>query len=243
MNFTMIPWGNAYYNTTECPTESFDKENGMKCWTKACGGANPPADCFTGKIFTQHGTGEESADTMESCAIAHYPDIEAQWQFVYCFEGQHGAQMSAAQFCAKSAGMDYAALHTCATGAEGASLDAAAARRTAQYGLTRLGTPWIVINGKCPSDTATTAPALTTARLLSCRQVPVQHGRHAQDRVRSHPCAQAGRLQLSAAPQRFLRAKWLAGGWRQRAVSAEGAARGNRINFNNRPGRGPPPGR
>ena len=92
INFTMIPWGNAYYNTTECPTDYFDKQNGMKCWIKACGGANPPADCFVGspkgKIFAQHGSREEGADTIESCAIAHYPDFQTYMKFIYCFEGQ-----------------------------------------------------------------------------------------------------------------------------------------------------------
>jgi hypothetical protein len=50
--------------------------------------------------------------------------------------------MSSAKKCAAAAGMDYAALDTCLTGAEGAALDGVAAQRTAQYGLTRLGKSW-----------------------------------------------------------------------------------------------------
>lgn len=42
MNFTFFPWGNAYYNTSQCGTNYFDKQRGMYCWLKECGGQNPP---------------------------------------------------------------------------------------------------------------------------------------------------------------------------------------------------------
>jgi len=147
MNFTFYPWGNAYYNTTKCGTDGFDKQAGMYCWIKECGGHSPADGCFKGKKWCQHGDDECMADTIEACAIKHYPDPATYMKFMICFEGDHEAKVSAAEGCAKSSGMDFSTINTCATGAEADEVDALNAQATAQYGSGRLGTPWVVVNG------------------------------------------------------------------------------------------------
>lgn len=64
IDFTFYPWGNAYYNTSKCGTSGYDKQVGMTCWVKECGGDNPPQDCFKGDVLCQHGDGECNADSI-----------------------------------------------------------------------------------------------------------------------------------------------------------------------------------
>jgi hypothetical protein len=99
MNFTFYPWGNAYFNTTTCGTDGFDKQNGMYCWIKECGVASPPADCFKGKKWCQHGGDECQADTIEGCVIKHYPDPATYMKFMVCFEGEHEAKVIVTNVC------------------------------------------------------------------------------------------------------------------------------------------------
>lgn len=152
MNFTFYPWGNAYFNTTTCGTDGFDKQNGMYCWIKECGVASPPADCFKGKKWCQHGGDECQADTIEGCVIKHYPDPATYMKFMVCFEGEHEAKESAAEGCAKSSGMEFSTISSCVNGPEGDAVDAVNAMATAKYGTGRLGTPWVVVNGKALQD-------------------------------------------------------------------------------------------
>lgn len=162
MNFTFIPWGNAYYDTAECPTRSFDKQRGMYCWIKACGAVNPPADCYTGKKLCQHGTAECEADTVEACAIDAHPDFVDYMPFVDCLENPFSATKG--QACAEKLGWaDWDDIHTCATGAAGQALDAANAAKTVAFGTSRLGTPWVVVNGKALEDPTTLTRAVCTA--------------------------------------------------------------------------------
>ena len=88
------------------------------------------------------------ADTIEGCAIKHYPDPATYMKFMVCFEGENEAKVSAADGCAKKSGMDYSTINTCATGSEAEAVDAVNAMATAKYGVSRLGTPWVVVNGK-----------------------------------------------------------------------------------------------
>ena len=70
LNFTFVPWGNAYYNIKKCGTSGFDKQKGMDCWVKACNVKDPPADCFDkslSPVLCQHGDGECEADAIEAC--------------------------------------------------------------------------------------------------------------------------------------------------------------------------------
>ena len=151
-NSTFIPWGNAYYDTKECPTSSFDKTKGMYCWIAACGGASPPADCYTGpKKFCQHGMPECEGDTVEACAIKYHPEATDYMPFIDCLENPFSATKG--QACATRLGWsDWAEIHACAAGAEGQALDAANAAATVAFGASRLGTPWVVVNGKALDD-------------------------------------------------------------------------------------------
>jgi hypothetical protein len=155
MNFTFVPWGNAYYNTTKCGGDYFDKQNGMYCWIKECGGDSPASDCFTGKKWCQHGNDECDADTLEGCAVKHYPDVNTYWPFINCFEGKQKARMTSAKACATKASMDYSILETCLKGSDGEAIDAMNAQMTAKFGSSRLGTPWVVVNGKALEDPST----------------------------------------------------------------------------------------
>ncbi len=155
MDYKFFPWGNAYYNTTACGTSGFDK-NVMFCWVKECGGASPPADCFTGVKLCQHGTNECEADTLEACAIDTYPDPADYAPFVTCFEGENRAQLWAAPTCARHVGLDYAKIASCtANASRTAALDVAMAKATVALGVAKLGTPWVLLDGQYVSDTNT----------------------------------------------------------------------------------------
>ena len=166
LDFHFIPWGNAYYNTSECGTSSFDKTNGMYCWIKRCGkgtALTPDADCFVGKKMCQHGEAECEADTLEACAVELYPDFKQYMPFVYCFEGKGHSASTRAEGCAQETGLDYAQLKACAQGSQGAQLDAANAKATADFGSSRLGTPWLVVNGRALEDPDTLLKSVCSA--------------------------------------------------------------------------------
>ena len=125
LDYRFIPWGNAYYNTSECGGPSFDKTH-MFCWVEQCGSDSPPADCFSGPKVCQHGTDECEANTLEACAKSLYPQPKDFAPFVTCFEGEHRSQSSAVGPCAKKAGLDAEAISGCAKNATMANaLDAA----------------------------------------------------------------------------------------------------------------------
>ena len=153
MDFDFVPWGNAYYNTKKCHTWGFDKEKGMTCWVKECGGDNPPDDCFTTSpmhgILCQHGKEECEADTLEACVMHLHPEPAAYVPFLYCFEGVGQSQQSVAQKCATENQLDWSAISSCPSNSTlTASLDAANAARTAKLGTAKIGTPWILVNGE-----------------------------------------------------------------------------------------------
>lgn len=145
------------YNTQKCHTDGFDKQDGTFCWAKECGGENPPSDCFDASqspILCQHGEGECNGDTLEGCVFAHSSLANAM-AFLYCFEGENGADMSSAKDCASKAGVDYDAAMTCYNGPQAAKVDAHNAKLTAALGDSKLGTPWVMLNGQNLQDPST----------------------------------------------------------------------------------------
>lgn len=153
MNFDFVPWGNAYYNTQKCHTDGFNKERGMICWVQQCGGATPDPDCFTAPVLCQHGQTECDADTLEACVIHAYPKASSYVPFLYCFEGVGGAAADKAEGCALKAGLDWDTIQSCTQNKTlTSSLDAANAKRTAELGKSKEGTPWIMVNGKHLDD-------------------------------------------------------------------------------------------
>lgn len=148
LSYTFYPWGNAYYNTSACGTaQGFDKD-AMFCWAKECGGAAPAKDCFTGTKLCQHGEDECAADALEACVINIY-DAKDFSPFVTCFEGHHRSRLSSAQKCAEQSALNYSLIAACAADAsQTAALDAANAKATAALGTSKLGTPWVVLDGE-----------------------------------------------------------------------------------------------
>jgi interferon gamma-inducible protein 30 len=165
LDYTMVPFGNAYYNTTKCGTGSYDKQHGMFCWISQCGGDNPPAECFDASVaplMCQHGPDECYANTLESCAI-HLNGGSASpavLDFIYLYEGLNEGRKPAAPKCAAAAGLDFDALNKCATGAVGEALMVANAKKTIALGPSKLGTPWVLVNGVVLQDATTLLEAV-----------------------------------------------------------------------------------
>mgnify|MGYP001219664600 FL=1 len=149
-----LPWGNAYVNISKCGTEDYSKQ-AMYCWIQECGVSDPDDACFdeSNKIC-QHSTEECDANLAEACARKYSPSQYAFVSFLACFEKAEG-DMSALESCASDSKIDVDNFNTCRNSSEGVELDMNNARATAQFGSSRLGTPWIVVNGKhidTPSD-------------------------------------------------------------------------------------------
>ena len=97
--YDFVPFGNAYYNTTQCGGKHYSKDN-MFCWVKQCGGKSPPAECFAGKPVCQHGPAECLANLYEACAVDMYEPSQFA-PFVKCFEGDMKANASKMGGCAR----------------------------------------------------------------------------------------------------------------------------------------------
>ena len=132
-----IPWGNAYYNISECTGPSGFSKEIMGCWADNCGGGYPKPDCYVGKKICQHGEQECLGNTLESCVIQHYPVPQLWFSFVYCFEGENKGSMDKAQQCASSSQMNWQVLQQCMTGPEGIGIDRGNAQLTAKVGSDR----------------------------------------------------------------------------------------------------------
>ena len=69
------------------------------------------------------------------------------WSFLLCFEGMHESSLGAAEECAQSAGIDYGKIQTCSKGPQAEKIDVANAIATAKLGASKLGTPWVLVDG------------------------------------------------------------------------------------------------
>ncbi|KAH3766925.1 Gamma-interferon-inducible lysosomal thiol reductase [Pelomyxa schiedti] len=154
MDLVVIPWGNAYCDTTTCPNpigNRYDVDT-RECWNAACVNDTAPSDCFTciavdttGQIC-QHGNDECIGNRYEGCAIYLYPDSH-QWEpFVYCYEGLHGGDTKYLQTCSTYASLDYNKLYACATSSTGVNIDIGNAKHTNNLGP-HPGVPYTLING------------------------------------------------------------------------------------------------
>lgn len=165
LDFTMIPFGNAYYNISQCKNAGNTSlrwstgylTTARRCWDDFCK-QNPGDACFDGPIQCQHGPNECLVDELEGCAFAQQPDPVINMPFVYCFEGVKVAAMSgggrnvsnqtifaAANECATSLGFNYTALKECVDGGQGKSIVRANARRTFLLNPEHLYTPWVTM--------------------------------------------------------------------------------------------------
>mmetsp|Transcript_20467 Transcript_20467/g.32640 ORF Transcript_20467/g.32640 Transcript_20467/m.32640 type:complete len:175 (-) Transcript_20467:79-603(-) len=122
------------------------------CWFNTCvkQGVSPASDCFTGDLVAQHGDMEKQFNTIEACAVKHYPKWQEYWPFVQCAEqNYHGVGLAGVKFCAAKAKLDFAALQSCASGSDGQEANAAQAKLTPDHP----GVPYILINGQPVDDT------------------------------------------------------------------------------------------
>lgn len=154
LDYTFYPWGNAYYNISQCGGPVYSKDRYF-CWVEACGNNSLPAtDCYSGTVVCQHGQKECDADTLELCAMHIYPAPAAYAPFVYCFEGVHESDWSAAPSCAALTGLSWDLLSACFEDeALTGRLEADAARATAALGSAKQGTPWVLVNGEVLEET------------------------------------------------------------------------------------------
>lgn len=148
----MVPFGNAYFNTSQCGQPSYDRD-AVGCFRKLCGGSHPSPDCFSGPLLCQHGEDECFANRLEGCAFktAKFPS----WvPFVACYEKDGDLSKSNAQRCAAASGLQYGQMAACATGSEGSKVDVANARRTLAYSGDWMGTPTVTVNGQTLTNPA-----------------------------------------------------------------------------------------
>mmetsp|Transcript_806 Transcript_806/g.1422 ORF Transcript_806/g.1422 Transcript_806/m.1422 type:complete len:184 (+) Transcript_806:229-780(+) len=160
MDFSLIPWGNAYYNTSACGGKHGYNKTRMYCWIKECGVDKPPADCFTSPVLCQHGPNECLANRIEAFAVSYSNETIAAL-FTICFEalfdpswmnGTKRDVYNAASQCAVKFHISQTSLIGCAKGDQGAKLEKEMAEKTAKYGVNREGTPWVVVNGQVLKD-------------------------------------------------------------------------------------------
>jgi len=148
----MVPWGNAYFNTSKCGRAAYDREQ-VDCYRTLCRKDGPP-DCFTGVLLCQHGGAECFGNRIEGCAFRH-ADFESWYPFVNCFEKDGDLSPANAQKCAESAGLDYSEMEKCANSTAGAAVDVADAKATLAYTGDWMGTPTVTVAGKTVNDPAT----------------------------------------------------------------------------------------
>ena len=146
--YDFIPFGDAYYNTTQCGGKTYAKDN-MFCWVEQCGGKSPPAECFAGKPVCQHGPAECLANLYEACAKYVYPDPTMYGPFVTCLEGDKKADAEWWGPCARHWGLDDAKISACAANDTLANqVTMENAKKTLLLGSTKPGTPWVLLNGE-----------------------------------------------------------------------------------------------
>lgn len=157
MDLNIVPWGNAYYNISQCAGPEYDRTK-YYCWVQYCapGVSNPPRDCYNSAILCQHGPNECLGNNIEMCVVDKYSNNPLQLKdFIYCFEIENGGAESSVAQCAASANMDYTYIQSCYNNpTQLAGLQAFYANETASLGASKQGVPWVIINGVVLQNTA-----------------------------------------------------------------------------------------
>jgi hypothetical protein len=151
LEFGFYPFGNAYYNTSQTPG-AYSKDN-MFQWISQCNGTSPPAECFAGEPVCQHGPSECQANLIEACTAYLYPDPTDFGGFLKCFEGQKKSDPSEMGGCARyyiQGCQDCDKKITACTqnSTLATQLTLANAKQTLKLGASKLGTPWVLVNGE-----------------------------------------------------------------------------------------------
>jgi len=151
MDLTVAPFGNAFYNTSECPYDTYSHD-GIMCWINSCSKPTAPSDCFEGKTVCQHGPNECVANRVEACALGMY-GIETGVKFVECLEQAYKstwrgtAGRSLVLKAALACSNQDQELMDCFNGGQGDRFQANFAQMTVALGTAKKGTPWVLVNG------------------------------------------------------------------------------------------------
>jgi len=148
----MIPWGNAYFNTTKCGRPEYDRAQ-VDCYRTLCANDGAP-DCFTGPVLCQHGASECFGNRLEGCLFVN-ANFATWYPFVDCFEKDGDLSKRNAEACAQKAGLDYTQMEKCVRGTQGDQVDVANAKATLAYSGNWLGTPTVTVAGKTVADPST----------------------------------------------------------------------------------------
>jgi len=108
VNFTMVPFGNAYYDIPQCKGKGYPEQR--YCWANLA--ANGSQAAFNGDLVCQHGADECYANLVEACAVDAYP-AEKYWPFIYCYEGENECKKGSDKTCATKAGLDWSKIEAC----------------------------------------------------------------------------------------------------------------------------------
>ena len=166
VDYTMVPWGNAYFATAECGGLPFNKQT-MTCWYQHCvekaADDDNDKDCFTGQAIYQHDKFEGLLDQYESCVL-HELGLDAGVAFAACVEGplleQHLNNVSALVASCLDESLA-PAMQDCVQ-TQGRALEVRNAKQTPRH----LGVPVVLVNGKPADD------PMTDIKTAVCQAVP-----------------------------------------------------------------------
>lgn len=158
MNFEYIPWGNAYYVTSECKGAGQYNSTVRACYNQLCGSGatSKPSDCFTGQLLCQHGESECIGNKYLACAKNVTGSIVPKYMpFVYCLEEKYQPSFAEKDWaaivetCSVQGGLEYKQVAACYSNRGMEVINIEAALTPAHPGV-----PYIVIDGKAmPGDT------------------------------------------------------------------------------------------
>lgn len=176
IDFEYVPWGNAYHNLKSCggSPDKYDKSL-MSCWIKSC--LENPESCYDGPLMCQHGHGECVGNAVQMCVIEQTKSDPAKYMpFIKCFEsGKHPSDLTDGPACAHATGINWQKAQLCFQGPERRKLEHKYAQRTLKVGgIAKLGTPWVLVDGKAIGN-----PALifeTVCMALKLRGDPTPKG-------------------------------------------------------------------
>lgn len=137
-------------------------------------------------ITCQHGATECKDNLAQTCA-QHVAggNVSAWLPFIHCMETHGSNQAAFAKTCAAAAGIDYPALETCWTGAEGLQLELAAGAATGALQPPHQFVPWVTLgdtpgtfcsNSDCDNFLAAVCAAYTGTPPPTCKALAAAHG-------------------------------------------------------------------
>jgi len=162
MNLEIVPWGNSYYNNSECGVHSYNKSYSMFCWVEMCDVDDPPQQCWEGHIMCQHNDNECFMMMYQECAL-EVGGLEEGYTFYGCLtqkesmawrNGDSGRVLleTAAHQCTSNE-----EIHRCFKFNFGEPANRNIwrkyASRTLKLGTARKGAPWILVNGEVVDHT------------------------------------------------------------------------------------------